>query len=258
MRLTLPDLLADEVFGALLVFVRVGAALMLLPGFGEAFVFARLRLVLALLVSAALAGPLAPVLPAWPAEPAVALRLVGGEALLGLFIGAAGRVLFAALHVAGSVIAFQSGLAAAAIFDPSEASQGTLPGRFLSITALVLLFATDGHHLLLRALAASYQGVAPGAAPPPVGDLALLLTRLVGEAFAIGLRVAAPLVLLSLLMYLGMGVITRLMPAFQVFFIALPLQILLAFATLMLALSGGLLVFFAFFEQGMGELTLGG
>jgi len=253
----LPELVADEVFGLLLVFVRVGAALMLLPGFGEPYVLARWRLLLAFWLALALAGPLAAELPALPAEPAVFVPLIAGEALLGLFIGAAGRAMFAALHIAGTTIAFQSGLAAAAVFDPNEATQGTLPGTFLTITALVLLFVTDAHHLLLRALVASYDGLPVGSAPP-VGDMAELLAKLVNEAFTIGIRIAAPLLAVSLLMYLLMGILNRLMPQFQVFFIALPLQILIAFATLMLSLAGGFLVFFNFFEDGVMSLTLGG
>lgn len=250
-------LVADEVFGILLLFVRVGGALLLLPGFGEPYVLSRFRLLLGLLLALALAGPLGPSLPAMPDEPLALARLIGTEALLGLFLGAAARLLFAALHVAGTVIAFQSGLAAASIFDPNEATQGTLPGNFLTTTALVILFLIDGHHMLLQALAASYAGLPAGAALP-LGDMADLLARLLNEAFATGIRIAAPLLLVSLLMYLGMGILNRLMPAFQVFFIALPLQILIAFATLMLSFAGGLLVFFGFFEQGVAELAFGG
>ncbi len=249
----LAELVAAEVFGLLLVFVRVGTALVVLPGFSEAYVFARLRLLFALMLSFALAASLAPALPALPAGPLDLARLVGGEALLGLFLGTAARILFAALHVAGTTIAFQSGLAAAAIFDPNEATQGTLPGNFLTTTALVLLFVTDAHHQLLLALARSYEAF-PAGSLPPLGDLADLLARLLSEAFAVGIRIAAPLILVSLLMYLAMGVLNRLMPAFQVFFIALPLQILLAFAVLALSFAGGLLAFFGLFEDGIARL----
>ncbi len=164
---------------------------------------------------------------------------------------------FAALHVAGTTIAFQSGLAAAAIFDPNEATQGTLPGNFLTTTALVLLFVTNGHRMLLQALAASYARLPAGMAPP-LGDMADLLTQLLGQAFALGVRIAAPLLLVSLLMYLGMGVLNRLMPTFQVFFIALPLQILVAFTTIMLSFTTGLLAFFAMFEDALGTGLGGG
>jgi flagellar biosynthesis protein FliR len=251
------EVVADEIFGILLLFVRTGSALLLLPGFGEPYVLGRFRLLLGLLLALTLAGPLGPSLPDMPAEPLALARLIGTEALLGLFLGGAARLLFAALHVAGTVIAYQSGLAAASMFDPNEATQGTLTGNFLTTTALVLLFLVDGHHMLLQALAASYAGLPAGVALP-LGDMADLFARLLNEAFAIGVRIAAPLVLVSLLMYLGMGILNRLMPAFQVFFIALPLQILIAFATLMMSLAGGLLVFFTFFEQGVAELAFGG
>jgi flagellar biosynthetic protein FliR len=243
-----PELVARDLFAPLLIFVRVGSAIMVLPGFSEVYVPPRMRLLLALAISFALAAPLAPSLPPLPMEPLGFARLIGGELLLGLFLGAIARAIFAALHIAGTTIAFQSGLAAAAVFDPGEAAQGTLPGNFLTATALVLLFATDAHRMLLQALAASYISLPAGVAPP-FGDMAELLAKLVDQAFALGVRIAAPLLLVSLLMYLGMGVLNRLMPTFQVFFIALPLQILAAFVTLMLSFGGGLLAFFALFED---------
>jgi flagellar biosynthesis protein FliR len=253
----LPELVAADLFAPLLVFVRVGGAFMVLPGFAEAYVGARVRLLLALAVSVVLAGPLVPGLPPLPAAPLELGRLIGGELLLGLFLGAIARAAFSALHIAGTTLAFQSGLAAAAIFDPNEATQGTLPGNFLTTTALVLLFVTDGHHLLLQALAASYLGLPAGGAPP-LGDMAELLARLVDQAFTVGVRIAAPLLLVSLLMFLGMGVLNRLMPAFQVFFIALPLQLLVAFATVMLSFAAGLLAFFGLFEDALANLVPGG
>ncbi len=252
----LSELLTADLFAVALIFVRAGSALMVAPGFSEAYVDARMRLLLALGISVALAGPLAPSLPALPAEPLALARLVAGELMLGLFLGFVARFAFAALHIAGTVLAFQSGLAAAAIFDPNEATQGTLPGNLLTTTALVLLFVTDSHHLLLQALAASYVGLPAGLAPP-FGDMAELLTRLLGEAFAVGVRIAAPLLLVSLLTYLAMGVLNRLMPTFQVFFIALPLQILAAFATIMLSLGAGLLAFFELFENALALLAGG-
>jgi flagellar biosynthetic protein FliR len=253
----LPELLVDEAFRLLLIFVRIGAALAIMPGLAEIYVAARVRLLLAFGLSVALVGPISPTLPALPAEPLALARLLAAEVVLGLFIGSAAKIMFAALHIAGTTIAFHSGLATAAVFDPNEASQGTLPGNFLTITALVLLFVTDSHHLLIEALAASYATLPPGDALP-LGDMAELLARLADQAFGLGLRLAAPIVLVSVLTYLAMGVLNRLMPTFQVFFIALPLQILAAFATVMLTFAAGLLAFFALFEGGLAGLGLGG
>lgn len=253
----LPELIVEEVFRLLLIFVRIGSAMVIMPGLAEAYVAARARLLLALGLSLALLAPLAPSLPAMPDQPLALARLLAAEAVLGLFIGSAVKVIFAALHIAGTTIAFHSGLAAAAIFDPSEATQGTLPGNFLTTTALVLLFVTDAHHLLIEGMAASYATLPPGDMLP-WGDMAELLARLVDQAFALGLRLAAPIVLVSVLTYLAMGVLNRLMPTFQVFFIALPLQILAAFATVMLSFAAGLLAFFTFYEEALVSLGLAG
>jgi flagellar biosynthesis protein FliR len=250
------DLLVDEAFAFLLVFARIGAAMMVLPGFGEPFVLARARLLLALFVSAALTLAIGPRLPPMPGEVATMAGLVLIEVLTGLFVGVAARAILAALHVAGQAIAFQSSLAAAAFFDPNEATQGTLPGNLLTTTGIVLLFATDAHHLMLQALAAGYDGRPAGTAPP-LGDMAETLARHLADAFALGIRIAAPLLVVSLLLNLGLGILNRLMPSFQVFFVALPLQMLLAFAVFMLVLGGGLLAFLNLFEDALATLAFG-
>ena len=248
---------SDDVFAIVLIFVRVGAALMLMPGFSEPYIFSRSRLLFALVVSFLLAGPLAPYLPPMPSDVADLTLLIFGEALFGLFIGGATRIMFAALHVAGSTIAVQSGLATASVFDPNQSTQGTLPGNFLTTVAMVLLFVTDSHHMLLRGIIQSYAHLQTNEALP-IGDMASFITRIVQKGFDIGVQMAAPLLLVGLLTNLAMGVLNRLMPTFQVFFIALPLQLLLSFATLMLSFAAGLLVFFSFLEVEYSILTQGG
>ena len=251
------EAIPNELFGVFLLFVRISAVLMLMPGFGEVYILGRSRLLLAFSLSIILAGPLGPILPSLPAGLADLALLIIREAAVGLFIGAATRIMFAALHIAGSTIAAQSGLATASVFDPSQSTQGTLPGNFLTTTAMVLLFVTEGHHMLLRGIVGSYDDLNPGAALP-IGDMAAFVTKVMQGGFDIGVQIAAPLLLVGLLTNLAMGVLNRLMPTFQVFFIALPFQLMLAFATLMLSFAGGLLVFFAFLDAEYGALTLGG
>lgn len=246
-----------ELFAIFLIFVRVGAALMLMPGFSEPYIFSRSRLLFAAVLSLLLAAPLSPYLPILPQRVDQLVLLIAGEAFLGLFIGGATRMIFAALHVAGSTIAVQSGLATASVFDPNQSTQGTLPGNFLTTVAMVLLFVTDGHHMLLRGIAESYTHLRAGAALP-IGDMAAFITRVVQKGFNLGIQMAAPLLLVGLLTNLAMGVLNRLMPTFQVFFIALPLQLLLSFATLMLSFSAGLLIFFSFLESEYSTLAVGG
>ena len=253
----LPILTSHDVFALFLIFVRVGAALMLMPGFSEPYIFSRSRLLFALILSLVIAGPVTPYLPELPQNVGQLALLIGKEALLGLFLGGATRIMFATLHIAGSTIAVQSGLATASVFDPAQSTQGTLPGNFLTTVAMVLLFVTDGHHMLLRGLVESYDHLGAGK-ELPIGDMAAFITRIVQKAFDLGVQIAAPLLLVGLLTNLAMGVLNRLMPTFQVFFIALPLQLLLAFATLMLSFAAGLWIFFGFLEAEYSILTLGG
>jgi flagellar biosynthetic protein FliR len=245
---TLAELLTGELLAVLLVFARLGAALMLLPAFGESYVNPRLRLWLGLLTSTLVAGALGDRLPPVPTEPAALVALLGREVLVGLAIGGAVRLALAALQVAGSIVALQSGLAAAAFFDPSEATQGTVPGALLATTFLVLLLVTDTHHTLLLRIVAGYGTLPPGG-PLPEGDLLGVVARLGNAAFGIGLAVAAPVLVASFLGNLALGLLARLVPALQILFVALPLQLVLALSALALAFGAGLAVALRFLDR---------
>lgn len=252
--MTLQDFLIGESFAVLLVFARLGGALLLLPAFGESYVNPRLRLWLALFTSALLATSLGGQLPRPPVEAGPFVSMVGSEVVTGLAIGALLRLVLAALHWAGSIVAMQSGLAAAAFFDPSEATQGTVPGALLSTLFLVVLVASDGHHWLLQRIVASYTSLPPGRLPDP-GDLSVLAARLGNAALGLGLGIAGPVLVASFLANLALGLLARLVPALQVLFIALPLQILLAISALGLGLGAGTAAGLRFLDQSSAWLV---
>ncbi|MEZ5866626.1 MAG: flagellar biosynthetic protein FliR [Geminicoccaceae bacterium] len=228
-------LLAREITVIGLVFCRVGAALMVLPAFGEPYVVSRVRLGMALAIALLVGLPMsARLVP--PTDVAGLTLLVVAEVLTGLLIGAIIRLVMFAVHFGGSLVAMQSGLATAAFFDPQEATQGTVTGNLLAILALVVIVVSDAHLLVLRALTTSFSVVETTASLDLAG-LVEVLVRLGGEAIETGLRMAAPIVLFSLLLYLLLGVLNRLMPSFQVLFVAMPLQIVLAFGLFMLSLG---------------------
>ena len=240
-----------------LVFARLGAALMVLPGIGEHYVLPRLRLLLALALSLLLTPALAERLPALPEEPLRLAALLGPEILIGLVLGFAARLAMAAIHVGGSLIATQSGLAAAGMFDPNEATPGTIPGTFLTVAALAILFAADFHHLLLRAVAASYA-VLPVAAPLDLAAASELLVGLSAAAVTVGTRIAAPMILAGILVNLALGALGRMVPALPALFVALPLQLLLALAMLELALPAAMRLFAETLTHGVAWLDPGG
>lgn len=156
----------ELVFAGGLVFARIGSILMLMPGFGEPSIPVRIRLAFALLVCLLLAPMIAPRLPALPDQPLMLAALVAGEVVTGLMIGAVARIFMSVAAIAGQVIGMQSGLAMAQSFDPSQGQQGALVATFLNLTFLLLLFATNTHHMLLGMMVNSYSVFEPGQMPP--------------------------------------------------------------------------------------------
>ena len=232
----LERLMTAEVFALMLIFARIGSALILMPGIGENYVSPRVRLLLAGAIAILVAPVVAPRLPALPASVSSLFLLLGGEIGIGLFIGTVARVALSALETAGTLISFQTGLASAQVFNPLLSDQGSLVSVLISVVGLVLIFETDMHHLLLRAVVDSYTLFVPGALPP-IGDFSEMISRLVARSFAIAMQLSAPFLVLSLVTYIALALITRLMPQLQIFFVALPLQIGLGFLLLSLTFS---------------------
>lgn len=187
----------------------------------------------------------------------VLFALIAMEFIIGIFIGTIARVLMVALDTAGMLISMMSGLGNAQIFNPAFATQGSLIGALLSVTGVLLLFATNMHHLLFYGLVGSYE-LFPVGAVPDAGSMAEMMARAVARSFMIGAQISAPFIVVSLLVYIGMGVLTRLMPQIQVFLLALPLQIILSLVTLALIVSAGLMFWVAEFEKGMVFFLNGG
>jgi len=238
--LSLAQYLPANIFAALLIFARIGSAMMLLPGFGEAYVLQRYRLLLAVFISLLLLPILTPLLPPLPASPATLLVIIGAEVAIGVFIGTLARLLLAALEMAGEFVSLQSGLSNAVIFNPMQAQQSPIPSALYSALGVLLIFLTDMHHLMLRGLVDSYMIFTPGKLPP-VGDLAQTVTHAVAGAFRLGIEIAAPFIVLGTVFFIGLGLIGRLVPQLQILFVSQPLQIM-----------GGLLLFAFVLAAGMG------
>lgn len=245
-----------EVFAVLVVFVRIGTAIAFLPGFSAVYVPMRVRLLLAMLLSLLVMPTLADVLPALPRTPAALGLLLLAEATIGLFLGCAARIAFAALQIAGSYVALLASFANALVQDPVVDQQSSTIGGFFTTLGVVVLFAADLHHLMLRTLVDSYTVFLPQAGLP-VGDVAAAVARAVGDSFALGVQLAAPFVVVSLVYNIGMGMLGRLVPQLQVFFFGLPIQLGLQIFVMMITISGIMLVFLNHFGQSL-RASIGG
>jgi len=252
MHFQLPEL-SGVLFTYLLVFARTGAMMMLLPALGEGGIPARVRLVLALAVSIALAPTVQSAYPAQPPTNSLQLGLlISQEVTCGILIGAMSRIIMSSLQTAGYLIATQTGLAYAQTVDPTQHEQGAVIGNFLSLMGAVLIFSTDLHHVAIGAISGSYRMLPPGAALP-TGDMAELTIRLVSSAFVLGFQLAAPFLVFGFALYAALGVLARLMPQLQVFFVAMPINILFGFVLMALLLGSMLTLFLNFYGAQMAN-----
>ena len=238
---TLQALIAGNLFAWLLVFTRVGSAFLVIPVFGDQFVPTQVRLLLALLISLLVTPILAGRLPPEPNSPLALFVLLAGEVLIGIFIGTLPRLMFGALEVAGMIIAMQTGLSNAFVYNPALASQGSLPGSMLSWMALLMILITNMHHMLITAVVQSYDLFQPGA-PLPVQDFAEMILHMVATSFAIGVEMAAPFIATGLVFALALGVMSRLAPQMQVFVVFTAAQI--GYGLILLAITLGAMMMF--------------
>jgi len=240
--LPLHPLPSAEVFAFLLVFVRVGAALSILPGIAAPYVTMRIRLVVALGITLLVLPALSGTLPTLPDDPASLGLLIGGEALVGFLLGTISRIAFAAIQAAGTFVAFFGSFANAMVQDPVVEQQSSTIAGLFTTAALALIFITDLHHLMLGAITDSY-GLFPAGHALPLGDASAAIARGVADAFRLALELASPFLILSLVYNVGLGMINRLMPQLQVFFFGLPFQLFLQIWVMVFTLSGIMLLF---------------
>lgn len=253
----LEQFIVTGVFAFILTFVRIGAAITIMPGVGDTFTPKNVRLYIALGLSLVLSPVVADKLPNPVPQTSVLFILIIMEFIIGMFIGTIARVFMVALDTAGMVISLSSGLGNAQLFNPAFSTQGSLVGAFLSVTGMVMIFASNLHHLLFFGLVESYQ-LFPVGSIPDTGSMAEIMSKAIASSFLVGVQIAAPFLIVSMLIYIGMGVLTRLMPQIQVFLLALPLQILLSLVTLSLIISAAMLFWLNKFEQGMVFVLSGG
>lgn len=240
--------LTAQVFAFLLVFARVGTAMMMMPAMGEAFISPQIRVLIALGFSLLLVPVLQPGLPPIPQSTPAFVVLLAGEVTVGVFFGMACRLLLMTLETAGSLISLQTGLSSAAMFNPALGIQGTPFGAMLGAMGLVMIFSTDLHHMMLGAIANSYELFRPGA-PLPLNDMADTIARIVGQTFLIATRMAAPFIIGGMALNVALGVLARLVPQMQIFFVALPVQIAGGLLLFMVSLGAVMALWVSTFEQ---------
>jgi flagellar biosynthetic protein FliR len=219
----------------MLALARIGGAVMLLPGIGEAAVPQMLRAGFAALLTALLL-PVLPI-PDFAAQGAafssiLLLALLAHE----LAIGIMARLFVLALPIAGQVISYQIGLSSVITPDLELGAESTLLSSVFGMFATTLILVTGLYALPLQALAASYH-LLPVGLGLPAGGVLQIAERLTARSFELSIQLAMPFLVAGLLWQAGLGIISKLVPQLQIFLVALPGQTL--GGIFLLALLGG-------------------
>jgi flagellar biosynthetic protein FliR len=204
-------------------FIRVLALFTALPVIGQRMVPMRLRVGLAFLIVVAAQASL-PQMPAVALDTPVAFALVAQNVLIGLTLGFAVRIVFAAVEFAGELIGLQMGLNYAGFFDPSSGGQGTATSRFFGISIAFLFIAINAHLLVVAAVLQSFHAFPVDSAP--FSFLRTMQPQTWGaEVFGLGLWIALPLIGMLLFVNLVLGIISRVASQMNVFAIGFPVTL---------------------------------
>ena len=241
-----------EIYAFMTIFLRIGSAILVMPGFMTSYVSTRIRLSVALALTLVLIPLLSTRLPVPPADFGSFLTTCIFEINYGLFMGLCMQFLYAALSLVGNFAGQAIGFSNAQIFDPAFQAQSIVLETFLSLTALTVIFLMDLHHLMLGAIVDSYH-IFPVGGEMPWGDFANELSSDLNQAFITGFKVGAPFIAFTIVFYAGMGLVSRLMPQLNIFFLSLPLQIYLGLGLLFITLPIMIMWFIRYFENGLNR-----
>lgn len=214
----------EPVYGFMLIFARVGAIVMLMPGIGESWIPARARLLLALCVS----GLLATAGGAPQNETADFgdyIARLAGETTTGLIFGGAMRLFLAAPVLAGQITSQLTSLSN--IFAPAgmNIEANSVLGVWFFMGAIVFIFVSGLHYFMLDAISISYI-VIPVGQFPHLGDAAKHIVSVFSGVFVLGIQMATPFILLSIVFNLGVGLVNKMLATLPLYFVAMPVSIL--------------------------------
>jgi len=234
----LSHFLIVNAFAFIMVLCRAGAAIALLPGLGEDVFPASVRVGVAVTLALVIMPIVQPALPPPPADFGHLALLIMGEIAAGLFLGWLARLPALALPAAMQIISITTGLTSLFNPDTNFGAQTSILGRLFGVAGPTLILSTGLYALPLQALLGSYAALPPGHLPP-LDDVTHAAVRAVTAHFALAVQLATPFLLLATIWHAGLGLIARLVPHLQVYFTALPGQIL--GGLFVLALIGGAL-----------------
>lgn len=223
-----------------LVLARVGAAMALLPGVGEADAPAVVRIGLALSITVLLLPELQPMMPPVPDAGLSMGLMIAGEVVTGLWFGWVARMIVLALPVGAQFIGYLIGLSSVLQPDAELGAQSGVLGKLFEMAAPVVILLSGLYRLPLRALIGLFELIPPGHMLP-AADSTEIAIRAVGTGFSLALQLASPFVVLAIVWHLAMGQFARIASRMQIYFVSMPGQIMTGLALLTITASAILL-----------------
>jgi len=217
----------------ILPFVRILALITVVPVLGNRSVPARVKIALAALITV-VAVPSLPLPSVVSLDSAPGMMLLVREFIIGISLGFAVRVVFAAVEMCGELIGLQMGLSFAGYFDPNTGS-GTATSAYLRTIAILMFLAVNGHLLMIAGIVDSFERI-----PIALDGASVLQAKravaLGTQLFSLALSLSLPVIVVLLIANVGLGVMSRVAPQLNIFEVSFPLTLLTGFATLALIL----------------------
>lgn len=227
----LENITTEFVYHFMLVFARLGTAFGNFPGVSGFAIPMRAKLTVSLVISLILLPVVEEYLPSYSSNMSINFSFLALEILIGMIISIAAKLYFNTVHFVGQVLSMQSGLAMANFYDPNQRTQVALFSNFMLLVATVFIFASDIHHLYIDAIDNSYRKFPPGEYLN-AGDISSFVSQVFNDSFVLGFKIVSPFLVVSLAIMTGSGLLARLMPNLQVFFVISPAQIIIVMATM--------------------------
>jgi flagellar biosynthetic protein FliR len=232
----LEGITTEYIFHFILIFARLGAAFSIFPALGDKSIFLRARVIFALVVSFVIYPLITGYLPKYVENVSLNASLLVIEMLIGLIISIGAKFYFLSLHIIGQILSMQSGLGSATFFDPAQRSQVAIFTSFLFIITTTAIFVSDTHYLFIQAVIESYTRFPPGEMLK-IADISDFISHIVNDTFVLAFKISSPFLIISIAVLIGSGILSRLMPNLQVFFVITPAQIFVMFCTLYIVIN---------------------
>jgi len=212
-----------------LLLARVGGLMLLAPFFGSGSVAPVLKVAVSIGFSVALFPSVEGLLPQVE-TPGAFLFTVCGEFAIGLLLGFIGRLFLASLEIAGQIMGFQMGFAMIRVVDPQTGVESPVMSILQNLMGILIFLSINGHHWFIQAIVDSYRMVGEGVAL--TGRLEAHIVHAAGEMFILGMKIAAPIVVVLLIVDLLLGIVGRAAPQIHILIVGLPAKVLMGFVFL--------------------------